>query len=256
MENMFGLENQVAIVTGGNKGIGKAIALGLANAGASVVLMARNQQDIQNAASEISEKSGMTVKGIKGDIVNEEKIVDGVNYVLKEFGQINILVNNAGVNLRKFPEEYTSSEWDNILNINLRGAFLCSKHVYSHMKIIGGGKIINIGSMTSIFGGSKLTPYAASKGGIVQLTKSLAVAWGPDNIQVNAILPGWINTELTIQARKDMQGLNERVVERTPAGRWGETKDLAGMAIFLSSQASNFVTGTAIPVDGGFSAMI
>jgi 2-deoxy-D-gluconate 3-dehydrogenase len=124
------------------------------------------------------------------------------------------------------------------------------------MKKMGGGKIVNIGSMTSIMGGAKLAPYGASKGGIVQLSRSLAVAWAPDNIQVNAILPGWINTELTIQARKDIPGLHERVLSRTPSGRWGEPDDLIGAAIFLASPASDFVTGVILPVDGGFSIMI
>ncbi len=256
MENLFGLDNKVAIVTGGSKGIGKAIATGLANAGANVVLIARNQIDIDCAVDEIRGKSESTVSGIRADILEEDQIAEGINHIFEEFGQIDILVNNAGINIRKYPEEYTLHEWDQILDINLRGSFLCAKSVYPHMKKAGGGKIINIGSMTSIFGGAKLAPYAASKGGIVQLTKSLAVAWGPDNIQVNAILPGWINTELTIQAKADMEGLDERVIGRTPVGRWGETEDLAGLAIFLSGLASNFVTGTTIPVDGGFSVMM
>jgi 2-deoxy-D-gluconate 3-dehydrogenase len=121
------------------------------------------------------------------------------------------------------------------------------------MKKAGGGKIINIGSMMSIFGGPMSAPYAASKGAVVQLTKSLAVAWARDNIQVNAVLPGWIDTELTAAARQQMEGLNERVLSRTPAGRWGEPKDLAGIAVFLAGAASDFLTGAAIPLDGGFS---
>ncbi|HUT42795.1 MAG TPA: SDR family oxidoreductase, partial [Desulfobacterales bacterium] len=147
------------------------------------------------------------------------------------------------------------SEWDEILRVNLRGVFLCSQAVYPSMKKSGGGKIINIGSMTSIFGSAKMAPYGASKGGVVQMMRSLAVAWAPDNIQVNTILPGWINTDLAIQARKDLPGLEERVKERTPVGRWGETQDLAGAAIFLAAPASDFVTGVALPVDGGFSIM-
>jgi 2-deoxy-D-gluconate 3-dehydrogenase len=124
------------------------------------------------------------------------------------------------------------------------------------MKGAGGGKIINIGSMTSILGGAKLAPYGASKGGIVQLTLSLAVAWAADNIQVNAILPGFINSELTLKARKDLPDLNEKVLTRTPSGRWGEPDDLAGTAVYMASRASDFVTGVAVPVDGGFSVML
>ena len=148
------------------------------------------------------------------------------------------------------------SEWDTILDVNLRAPFLCAKVVYPVMKKSGGGKIINIGSMTSIFGGEKLAPYGTSKGGIVQLTRSLAVAWGPDNIQVNAILPGFIETDLTAQAKIDIPGLNERVVDRTPAGRWGNPSDFAGIAVMLCSSASDFITGNAIPVDGGFSVFL
>lgn len=145
------------------------------------------------------------------------------------------------------------AEWHTVLETNLTSAFVCSQAAYPEMKRVGGGKIINIGSMMSIFGASFATPYAASKGGIVQMTKALATAWAKENIQVNAVLPGWIDTELTRGARRDVPGLHERVLERTPAGRWGDTKDFAGIAVFLSSSASDFITGTAIPVDGGYS---
>jgi 2-deoxy-D-gluconate 3-dehydrogenase len=160
------------------------------------------------------------------------------------------------MNIRKFPQDYKAAEWDQILDTNLKGAFLCSQAVYPIMKKVGGGKIINIGSMTSIFGGAKLAPYGSSKGGIVQLTRSLAVAWAPDNIQVNAILPGFINTDLTRQGMRDIPDLEEHVINRTPFGRWGGPDELSGAAIFLVSRASNFITGVSLPVDGGFSIMI
>jgi 2-deoxy-D-gluconate 3-dehydrogenase len=140
------------------------------------------------------------------------------------------------------------------MDTNLTGAFVASQAAYPHLRRSGAGKIVNIGSMMSIFGAAYLAPYAASKGGIVQLTKALACAWAKDNIQVNAVLPGWIDTALTQRARKELTGLNERVQSRTPAGRWGEPADLAGIAVFLSSAASDFITGTAIPVDGGYSS--
>ncbi|MEE9120356.1 MAG: SDR family oxidoreductase, partial [Syntrophobacteria bacterium] len=196
------------------------------------------------------------VLGVQVDVRKEEEIEAMAAQVLDTFGRIDILVNNAGINIRKMPQDYLAAEWDEVLDANLRSAFLCSKAVYPGMKERGGGKIINIGSMTSLFGGAKLAPYGTSKGGIVQLTRSLAVAWAPDNIQVNAILPGWIDTDLTRQARKDLAGLNERVLARTPVGHWGEPDDLAGAAIFLASPASNFVTGVALPVDGGYSIML
>ena len=140
-----------------------------------------------------------------------------------------------------------------VLDTNLTSAYLCSHAAYPAMKTGGRGKIINIGSMMSIFGASFVPAYAASKGGIVQFTKACASAWARDNIQVNAVLPGWIDTALTRRARQEVSGLHERVLERTPAGRWGTIDDMGGIAVFLASRASDFVTGTAIPVDGGYS---
>jgi 2-deoxy-D-gluconate 3-dehydrogenase len=257
MENSsFSLKEKVAIVTGGNGGIGKGIAEGFAAAGSDVVVVARNQQKIQETVQEIQERFKTRVIGISCDVSKEEDIRAMMQEVRDKLGKIHILVNNAGMNIRKMPQDYEASDWDQVIETNLRGPFLCCHAVYPFMKEAGFGKIINIGSMTSIFGGPKLAPYGASKGGIVQLTKSLATAWAPDNIQVNAILPGWIDTALTRQARKDIEGLHERVLDRTPAGRWGVPVDLAGTAVFLSSAASDFVTGTAIPVDGGFSTAI
>jgi 2-deoxy-D-gluconate 3-dehydrogenase len=171
---------------------------------------------------------------------------------VKRLGRLDILVNNAGVANRKRPEVYSPEEWRAVLDVNLSGAFYASQAAYFEMKRGGGGKVINIGSMMSIFGASFASAYAASKGGIVQLTKALATAWAADGIQVNAILPGWIDTELTRTARSQVEGLHERVLARTPAGRWGEPADLAGTAVFLASRASDFVTGVAIPVDGGY----
>ena len=171
----------------------------------------------------------------------------------KTLGGIDILVNNAGMNIRKRPEDLQPDEWQQVLNTNLTSAYLCSRACYPLLKRAGGGKILNNGSMLSIFGTPWGPAYAASKGGMVQLTKSLATAWAPNNIQVNCFLPGWINTELTINARREVEGLHERVLARTPAGRWGDIEDFEGLAIFLASPASNFITGVAIPVDGGFS---
>ena len=256
MKMSFTLQGKVGIVTGGNGGIGKGIARGFAGMGGDVVIAARNQAKTAEAVREIQEEFGVRVLGLQVDVRQEEQIQAMGTQVLDTFGRIDILVNNAGTNIRKMPQDYLTAEWDEILETNVRSAFLCSRAVYPGMKEVGGGKIINIGSMTSLFGGAKLAPYGTSKGGIVQLTRSLAVAWAPDNIQVNAILPGWIDTDLTRQARKDLPGLNERVLAGTPVGRWGEPGDLAGVAVFLASPASNFVTGVALPVDGGYSVML
>jgi len=155
--------------------------------------------------------------------------------------------------VRKQPQDLTAQDWRLVMDTNLTSAFLCSQAAYPHMVRTGAGKIINIGSMMTIFASSYAAPYAASKGAIVQLARSMAVAWAKDNIQVNAILPGWIDTDLTRQAREQVQGLNERVLARTPAQRWGAPDDFSGIAVFLASPASNFVTGAAIPVDGGYS---
>ena len=252
MEDLFSLKGKVVIVTGGNGGIGKGIAEGLASAGSDIVVAARNEAKTTDAVKDIKEKYGVRVLGVKVDVSQEESIQAGVKQALDEFGHINILVNNAGVNIRKMPEEYTVEEWDWILGINLRGAFLCAKTVYPAMKEAGGGKIINIGSMTSLYGLAKVAAYGTSKMGILSLTYTLALAWAKDNIQVNALVPGWIDTPLTVSARRDFPGLDDFVCTRTPAGRWGKPSDFAGAAIFLASHASDFITAEYIRVDGGF----
>jgi 2-dehydro-3-deoxy-D-gluconate 5-dehydrogenase len=256
MNHLFSLKGKVAVVTGGNGGIGKGIARGLASMGADVAVVARNPQKTEAAANEIKEAFGVRVLGLVCDVTDEKAVQQMIEKVLRELGRIDILVNNAGINIRKMPQDYETSEWDQVLAGNLRSAFLCSKFVYPAMKAAGGGKIINIGSMTTIFGGAKLGPYSASKGGIVQMARSMACAWAEDNIQVNAILPGWIDTDLTRQARIDISGLHEKVIARTPNGRWGKPHELAGAAIFLASPASDFITGIALPVDGGYSSSL
>lgn len=256
MQNLFDLKGRVAMVTGGNGGIGEGIARALASVGCSIAIAARKTSKTEEAVGRIQKEFQVPVKGFQIDVRQEKDIISTVKKILDEFGRIDILVNNAGTNIRKFPQDVSVEDWDEVLNTNLRGALLCAKAVYPVMKKQGGGKIINIGSMTSLFGGAKLPQYGSSKGGIVQLARSMATAWAPDNIQVNSILPGWINTELTARARVELEGLNERVLARTPAGRWGEPGDLAGAAIFLASAASDFVTGVALPVDGGFSISI
>jgi len=200
--------------------------------------------------------AGGQAASVVADVLQETSGARLVEEALASFGRLDILVNNAGINIRKRPEEYTLAEWHSVLDSNLTSAFLCSRAAYPELKRNGGGKVVNIGSMTSLFGGAHLGPYGASKGGVMQLTRSLAVAWAADNIQVNAILPGWIDTDLTEQARADIPGLNERVLARTPAARWGVPADLAGIAVFLAGGASDFITGAAIPVDGGYSASI
>jgi 2-dehydro-3-deoxy-D-gluconate 5-dehydrogenase len=213
---------------------------------------ARNQTK-SDAAVQALEKHGGQSFSIAVDVSDEAAVNALIRSTVERCGRLDILVNNAGTNVRKQPQDYTLEEWHKVLDTNLTSAFLCSRAAYAPMKAAGGGKIINIGSMMSIFGVSFSPAYGPSKGGIVQLTKSLATAWAKDNIQVNAVLPGWIDTDLTRKAREQVKGLHERVLARTPAGRWGVPVDLAGIAVFLASSASDFITGTAIPVDGGYS---
>ena len=250
--NYFDLSGQVALVTGGNGGIGLAMAEGLAGAGADIVVAARDADKGATAVATL-QASGVRSAFIRVDVRDPDSISNLVDSVVDEFGGLDILVNNAGTNDRKQPEEYTLDEWQTIIDTNLTSAFVASQNAYPHMSRAGAGKIINIGSMMSIFGASFTVPYAASKGGIVQMTKGMACAWAKDNVQVNAVLPGWIDTTLTREARQQVEGLHERVEARTPAGRWGIPQDLSGIAVFLASSASDFVTGTAIPVDGGYS---
>jgi 2-deoxy-D-gluconate 3-dehydrogenase len=249
---LFDLTGKVAIVTGGNGGIGLGMARGLADAGATIVIVGRNQPKSAAATEEIKKTGGKAI-AIEADVTDRNAVKDVIAGTVREFGRLDILVNNAGINIRKPPQDLAAEEWDSVISTNLTSAFLCSQAAHPAMKAAGGGKIINIGSMLSIFGASFAPAYAASKGGIVQFTRSCACAWAADNIQVNAILPGWIDTELTQRARQEIDGLHDKVLARTPAARWGASGDFAGIAVFLSSAASDFVTGTAIPVDGGFS---
>ena len=248
---MFDLQGKVAIVTGGNGGIGLAMAQGLAKAGARIAVVGRNPDKLQGAVAILSE-GGVKARTYAADVCDEAAVAGLVAQVAVDFGRLDILVNNAGINIRKPVQELTLSEWNAVMDTNLTSAFLCCRAVWPHLKKQG-GKVINIGSMTSIFGAAYAPAYSASKGGIVQLTRALATSWATDNIQINAVLPGWIDTNMTQKARVDVSGLNERILARTPAGRWGKPQDLAGIAVFLSSAASDFITGTAIPVDGGYS---
>jgi 2-dehydro-3-deoxy-D-gluconate 5-dehydrogenase len=247
----FDLKGRVAIVTGGNGGIGLGMAQGLAGAGAAVMVAGRNKTKSAAAVKALSDL-GAKAACFELDVTDRKACQALVDKTVAQFGALDILVNNAGTNIRRAPEEYTLEEWHTVLETNLSSIFYCCQAAYPALRRAGRGKVINIGSMMSIFAASFATPYAASKGGVVQLTKALATAWAKDNIQVNAVLPGWIDTELTRRARKEVAGLHERVLARTPAGRWGAPEDLAGIAVFLASPASDFITGTAIPVDGGY----
>ncbi|VIO74740.1 2-dehydro-3-deoxy-D-gluconate 5-dehydrogenase [Bradyrhizobium ivorense] len=252
---LFDLSGKVAVVTGGNGGIGLGMAQGMADAGAAIAVVGRNEAKSKAAVEDLRQR-GVKAIAVATDVTDSSAVTAMVERVANELGRIDILVNNAGMSIRKPPHELELDEWSKVIDTNLTSAFMCSKAAYPALKASGRGKIINIGSMMSIFGASFAAAYAASKGGIVQYTRACANAWAPDNIQVNAILPGWIDTDLTRGARQQVSGLHDRVLARTPAGRWGAIDDFAGIAVFLASPASDFVTGTAIPVDGGYSVMV
>ena len=249
---MFDLTGKVAVVTGGNGGIGLAMATALARAGAQVVIVGRDARK-SAAAADVLVAQGLPVTTVEADVTDEAAVQRMIDAVLQRRGALHILVNNAGTSIRRQPQDLTLADWHTVLDTNLTSAFLCSRAAHAPMRQAGAGKVINIGSMLSIFGAPYGSAYGASKGGVVQLTRSLATSWAADNIQVNAVLPGWIDTDLTRKAREQVPGLHERALARTPAGRWGLPGDLAGIAVFLAGSGSDFVTGTAIPVDGGYS---
>jgi 2-deoxy-D-gluconate 3-dehydrogenase len=251
---LFSLTGRVAIVTGGNSGIGFGIAQGLAEAGAILVIVGRRATANAEAVKAL-EARGAKALAIEADVAIEADCARLIAEAAERGGRIDILVNNSGMAIRKQPQDYSTAEWRQVIDVNLSSAFYCAHAAYPHMCRAGGGKIINIGSMMSIFGAPFAVAYGASKGGIVQMTKGLATAWAKDNIQSNAILPGWIDTPFTRTAREQVAGLNERVLARTPAGRWGVPADFAGAAVFLASSASDFVNGASLVVDGGYSSM-
>ncbi|NOG68898.1 SDR family NAD(P)-dependent oxidoreductase [Roseicella sp. DB1501] len=249
---MFELKGRVGLVTGGNGGIGLGLARGLAKAGAAVMVAGRNEAKNAEAVAALR-ALGAEADAVVADVTEEASVNAMVARCVERFGRLDILVNNAGINIRNRPEVYELADWHKVIATNLTSAMLASRAAHPHLKAGGHGRVINNGSMLSIFGLPFHAAYGASKGGVVQMTRSMAVAWGPDGITVNCLLPGWIDTDLTRKARSDMPTLNDNVLARTPRGRWGDPKDFEGIAAFLASDAAGFITGTAIPVDGGFS---
>jgi 2-deoxy-D-gluconate 3-dehydrogenase len=252
MSKMFDLTGRVALVTGGNGGIGLGMATGLAKAGATVMVAGRNAAKNDAAVAGLRALSAKA-ESIAVDVTDPASITAMVEETAKRLGRLDILVNNAGTNIRNRPETYKLEDWHSIINTNLTSGMLASQAAYPYLKAHGCGRVINNGSMLSIFGLPLHVAYGASKGGVVQMTKSTAVAWAADGITVNVVLPGWIDTDLTRKARQDMAGLNDNVLARTPSKRWGLPADFEGIAAFLASDAAAFITGVAIPVDGGYS---
>lgn len=253
----FRLDGKVALVTGASRGIGKAIALGLAAAGADVALVGRDPKTLLPVARQIEQEVGSAALPLPFDVSNLDAIPPGVAAVLERFGRLDILVNNAGINLRNETLEYTPEEWDAVLNTNLKGVFFLTQAVGRELIRQGrGGKVLNIGSMTAFLGLPSVPAYSAAKAGVQQLTRLLAVEWAEHNIQVNAIAPGWISTEMTaaLKTRPDFEPRYRWILSRTPAGRFGEPEELVGAAVFLCSPAADFITGQVLAVDGGILA--
>ena len=247
---LFDLSGKVAVITGGNGGIGRSIAIGLAEAGASIAIFGRNEEKNKNTLLELK-KIGIPAMALRVDITNRAELEPAVKKVERELGNISILVNNAGiVSLSGGVLNESEEDWDGVIETQLNAVFLLSKLVAKSMVDNKRGKIINIGSMYSFFGSGLIPSYSAAKGAVIQLTKSMAVELAPHNIQVNAIAPGWFETDMTLPVKS--MPLNDEIILRTPAGRWGQPEELAGTAVFLASKASNFVTGETIRVDGGY----
>jgi 2-deoxy-D-gluconate 3-dehydrogenase len=251
----FSLEGRVAVVTGGNRGIGRSIALGLARAGAAVAILARDEA--RNAAVLAELRAlGVPAMAVRLDVTDRAALAPALDAAERELGGLDVLVNNAGVaNPSGGVLAETEAVWDATLATHLHATFLLSKHAAASMVRRRRGKIVNLASMYSYFGAAAIPSYSAAKGAIVQLTKSMAIELAPHGIQVNAIAPGWIATEMTAAVREvpDWADFNRTILARTPAARWGEGDDVAGAAVFLASDAAAFVTGVTLPVDGGYS---
>jgi 2-dehydro-3-deoxy-D-gluconate 5-dehydrogenase len=252
----FRLDGKVALVTGASRGLGRAMALGLAGAGAEVALAGRDQATLEPVAEEIERDLGRAALPVPLDVADLEAMPAAVETVVARFGRIDILVNNAGMNIRSATLDYTPAEWDAVLDTNLKGTFFLTQEVGRRMIRSGGGKILNISSMTAFLGVPTVPAYTASKAALQQLTRMLAVEWAEHNIQVNALAPGWISTDLTapLKSRPDFEPRYRWILSRTPAGRFGEPHELVGAAVFLCSPAADFITGQILAVDGGILA--
>ncbi|UCH21572.1 MAG: glucose 1-dehydrogenase [Deltaproteobacteria bacterium] len=247
----FNLKGKSGIVTGGGSGIGKGMASGLVQAGAELIISGRNFEKLESAADELRQYGGPVIP-VRADMANMGDIKNLVDRTVKEFGKIDFLFNNAGIIRRNPCEDFLEEDWDDVIAVNLKGPFFLAQAVArvmisQQLK----GKIINTSSLIAVQGGKRVPAYAASKGGINQVTKSMANDWAQHNILVNAIGPGWVKTDVTAPLIEDKQR-NAEITGRIPLGRWADPQDLAGVAVFLASDASDYITGQTIFVDGGW----
>lgn len=253
---LFDLTGKVALVTGGTHGLGMAMAIGLGNAGATLVINGASSQDKLDKAILEYKTLGMNAFGYLFDVSNEAQVIKNIAAIEKEVGVIDILVNNAGIIKRTPLEDMEVADFEAVIKIDLVSPFIMSKHVVKGMISRKSGKIINICSMMSELGRNTVGAYAAAKGGLKMLTRNMATEWAKHNIQINGIGPGYFATSQTAPIRKDGHPFNDFIISRTPAGRWGDPDDLQGAAIFLSSKASDFVNGQILYVDGGMLATL
>lgn len=251
MRDLFDLSGRVALITGGNGGIGLAMAEALATFGAEVAIVGRDPTKMESAVQQL-QAVGRAPLPLTLDLAEPKAPARAVAAVVERFGRLDILVANAGTNLRKPPQDYTDEEFAAVLELNLMSVHRLCVAAYPALKAAAAGRILVVGSIMSHLAAPFNAPYCASKGGVVQLARAYATAWAADGIRVNAILPGWIDTELTRRARRDIPGLHDKVVARTPVGRWGRPRDLAAATVFLAGPGADFITGAAIPVDGGY----
>lgn len=249
----FRLDDRIAIVTGGSRGLGKAMASALAGAGANVVIVSRHLNEAQSSADEIRHSTGKKAIALEVDVSQQPQVERMVNRTIEAFGRIDILINNAGLNIRGSIEELRLEDLTQVLNINLIGPVLCCRAVAPHMQAQKYGRVINIASILGSVGMPNRTSYSSSKGALIQFTRTLALEWAPHNITVNAICPGPFATEMNRPLMEDQQ-VYQTFASKIPLGRWGEPEEIGGAAIFLASEASSFVTGATIYVDGGYTA--
>jgi NAD(P)-dependent dehydrogenase (short-subunit alcohol dehydrogenase family) len=251
-KDMFALDGKVAIVTGGSRGFGKAIAIALAEAGANVVVASRTQADLNCVAQEIETRGGKAL-AVAADMLDRASIEKLASRTIEAFGKVDILVNNAGQGWNVPFLKLTEAQWDQILNVNLKGYFLCTQIVGQHMFKAKSGRVINMSSAMGNYPLPYLVAYAAAKGGINAMTKCLAQEWATRGITVNAIAPSYFATDINKNAMED-KAINQLIMSKTPVNRWGQVEELVGLVVYLASDASGFMTGAVLPLDGGWSA--